>query len=454
MEVKYPAKLQPLLAPARYKGAHGGRGGGKSHFWAIMVVLTAFARSVRIVCIREIQKTIRDSVRQLLLDKIKLFGLEEHFKVTDNEIRCLRTDSLIIFRGMQSYNADSIKSLEGYDIVWVEEAQTLSTRSLELLRPTIRKEASELWFSWNPRYKTDPVDKFFRGPEKHPDAIVVQINWYDNEWFPDVLRQEMEFDYENDPETADHVWGGAYGTVKGSILGKWVLAAHREGRIHAGVEYDPDGPGVEISSDIGFRDTATWWFWQRRNNGFALLDYLQGNGMEASDWIETLKQHMNDRQYLLGKIWLPHDAKVRTFQSKHSVISQFVSGIKVNDIQVEGFGANRVGIVPLTKIKDRINAGRTIIKQCEFHVERCAQGIDGLEAWEFEWDDELQVFKKEPLHNWASHPSDGFTYGCQVMQEQKPPDPPEEKPGWWHTQTAEEVFWPAEGTAPVDGDWL
>jgi phage terminase large subunit len=167
LTVQAAKKLIPLLKPNRYKGAYGGRGGTKSHFFAELLILTCFSRKTRAACIREVQVTIKDSVRQLLVDKIQKFGLGGYFKVTEREIAG-PNGSLIVFRGMQSYNAENIKSLEDFDIAWVEEAQTLSAHSLKLLRPTIRKDGSELWFSWNPRHDTDAVDAFFRGGSKAP----------------------------------------------------------------------------------------------------------------------------------------------------------------------------------------------------------------------------------------------------------------------------------------------
>lgn len=413
IQAEVPRALKPLLYPARYKGAYGGRGSGKSHFFAERLILRCFERRTRAVCIREVQLTIRDSVRQLLIDKISKLGLSDYFTVLDSEIRG-SNGSLIIFRGMQSYNAESIKSLEGFDIVWVEEAQTLSQFSLELLRPTIRQEGSELWFSWNPRHRTDAVDAFFR-KTPHPDSVSVLVNWRDNPWFPSVLRAEMAHDWETDPDGAEHVWEGGYSLQAGAILGRWVSRAEKEGRIHDGVEYDPAGADIEVSSDLGFRDTATWWYWQRRIGGFAVLDFDMDHGLEAQDWIERIDKRISDNGWRLGKIWLPHDARTRTFQSKHSAIEQFSKHFKLA----------KCGIVEKTSIADRINAGRTIIKRCEFNATRCEKGLDGLRAWSFEYNPDLQVFTKEPLHDWASHYGDGYSYGCQIMQGLKPPVEPE-----------------------------
>lgn len=415
LSAEVPRKLLPLLYPARYKGAYGGRGGAKSHFFAEQLILRCVQKTTRAVCIREVQNSIRDSVKQLLIDKIAKFGLTAEFDVLDQEIRG-PNGSMIVFKGMQSYNADNIKSLESYDIAWVEEAQTLSQHSLNMLRPTLRKKGSELWFSWNPRFKTDPVDMFFR--KNPPDnAVSVMVTWHDNPWFADTeLYTDMLADFLRDPDTAEHVWNGAYGSSQGAILAKWVNEAIRTGRVNDDVAFDPDGAAVEVSSDIGFRDTAGWWYWQRRIGGFALLKYEGDSGLDADDWIPRIQNTLNDlgvSQNKLGKIWLPHDARAKTFQSKHSSMERFLGG----------FGAAKMGIVAQSKKADQISAARAVIERCEFNKTLCEAGIDGLSAWEFEWNEDTNVFSREPVHNWASHPSDGFAYGCQVMQESMPAKP-------------------------------
>ena len=416
LSIEVPRKFLPLLAPKRYKGAYGGRGGAKSHFFAERVLKTCVAKPTRVVCIREVQDSIRDSVRQLLVDKIQKLGLGQLFTPLESEIRG-PNGSLIIFKGMQSYNAETIKSLEAYDIAWVEEAQTLSQRSLDMLRPTIRKPGSELWFSWNPRYKTDPVDKFFRSKPSE-EAVSVMVNWKDNPWFPEVLRKDMERDFEVDPDKADHVWNGAYGSSEGAILSRWINEAEREGRINNDVRFDQFGSPIEISSDIGFRDTAAWWFWQRKVGGFAVLKYDSASGLDADDWIPRLQDTMKAMDFgRLGKIWLPTDAIAKTFQSKHSSMEKFLSA----------FGADKVEIVPPSKKLDQISAARKVIKRCEFNRDHCESGIDGLLAWEYEWIDDNNVFSKEPLHNWASHPGDAFAYGSQVMEQYIPPKKEEDE---------------------------
>lgn len=211
LEVGVPAVFKPLLRPSRYKGIYGGRGGAKSHFFAERLIKESVAKpGLRSVCVREYQVSLEQSVKRLLEDKIKAHDLSSRFRTMDT---CIKTpgDGIIIFQGMQSHNAESIKSLEGYHRAWVEEAQNLSQRSLDLLRPTIREEGSELWFSWNPRFPTDPVDQLLRN-NPPSEAVVVQANFRDNPFFPDTLRKEMEWDRSRDPDKYKHVWLGGYET--------------------------------------------------------------------------------------------------------------------------------------------------------------------------------------------------------------------------------------------------
>lgn len=209
LEIDTPRVFKPLLKAARYKGAHGGRGSGKSHFFAELLIETCIVKKTDAVCIREVQRTLNQSVKKLLELKIQALEVGHLFEVQESIIKCPH-GGMIIFQGMQNHTADSIKSLEGYDIAWVEEAQSLSQRSLDLLRPTIRKENSELWFSWNPNLESDPVDVLLRGDSPPPDSVVVQANYRDNPWLPSVLRNELEYDQRRDPDKFAHVWLGEY----------------------------------------------------------------------------------------------------------------------------------------------------------------------------------------------------------------------------------------------------
>lgn len=209
IRIKTPEVFEPLLYPSRYKGAWGGRGSGKSHFFAELLIERHLIERVDAVCIREVQRTLNQSVKKLLENKIESLNAGAYFEVQDKRILS-KKGGITIFEGMQNHTADSIKSLEGFDVAWVEEAQSLSQRSLDLLRPTIRRPGSELWFSWNPDQPTDPVDVLLRGDNPPPDAVVVKANYRDNPWLPDVLRTELEYDQRRDPDKFAHVWLGEY----------------------------------------------------------------------------------------------------------------------------------------------------------------------------------------------------------------------------------------------------
>jgi hypothetical protein len=200
----------PLLQQSRYKGAHGGRGSGKSHCFAgLVVALSLQSPGVRVVCAREVQRSLRDSVKLLVEDKIRAYNVEHQFRVMYDHIKTPGS-GLVTFMGLQDHTAESIKSLEGFDVAYLEEAHTITRRSLELLRPTIRKPGSQIWASWNPRSSDDPIDELLRGENTPPNSVVVEANWRDNPWFPEALEEERVFDEVYSPERYDHIWDGAY----------------------------------------------------------------------------------------------------------------------------------------------------------------------------------------------------------------------------------------------------
>jgi phage terminase large subunit len=203
------AVFEPLLHPARYKGAFGGRGSAKSHFFAGLAVEESIRRKVDIVCLREVQKSLKFSVKKLIESKIESMNAGSYFEVLNEQIKSKHGGNLI-FQGMQDHTSDSIKSLEGFGVAWFEEAQSASQRSLDLLRPTIRAPSSELWFSWNPSQATDPIDVLLRGEKLPPGAVVVRANYTDNPWLPQELIDEIEYDKGRDPDKYAHIWLGEY----------------------------------------------------------------------------------------------------------------------------------------------------------------------------------------------------------------------------------------------------
>jgi phage terminase large subunit len=431
INLRVPPKLIPLYQPARYKAAYGGRGGAKSHFFAEMLIIRAFEKRIRAVCIREVQNTIKDSVKQLLEDKIAKFGLSDAFDIVRDEIRCRETGSIIIFRGMQSYNAENVKSLEDYDIAWVEEAQTLSDRSLRLLRPTIRAEHSELWFGWNPRFDSDPVDAFFRKvPPKN--AIIVPVNWYDNPFFPAVLREEMEGDYERDPEMAEHVWGGGYEIIsEAAYFARLIAKLEKAG--HVG-EF-PHDPSLKVytSWDIGVDDYTAIWFFQIRRDGMVnVIDYYEASGLGADECVQqALPEHLDNERERLARLaeidrwrpwsysahFLPHDVKNR----------EWGAGAKSRIQTLQELGLHNVRKGAATNPADRINASRELLPVCFFNqTPRVMLGLSRLRRYSRKKNDQLGTYLG-PLHDDNSHGADAFgEFAINAGIRAAPP--PDEKP--------------------------
>lgn len=305
----------------------------------------------------------------------------------------------------QPVGADNFNSLVGSNPVHVtySEYALMNPQAREYLRPIIAEnDGSELFISTPRGY--NHFHELYEFARESDLWHTSRLSVYDTGVIPDAVleeerktmpeelfRQEFECDF-----SAANV---------GAILGRWVEQAEKEGRVSDEVEFDPLGAGLVISSDIGRRDTATWWFWQPRADGFALVDYDEDSGMDADEWASRLTEKLQGRK--VDKIWLPHDAKAKTFSAKYSAIEIFLNR----------FGSEVMRIVPLTSKGDRINAGRKVMPHCHFAKTACAKGLMGLRAWSFEWNQETRQFSREPKHDWASHSGDGFSYGAQVLRE-------------------------------------
>jgi phage terminase large subunit len=217
-----PDWAQRLWEPSRYKVMRGGRGSAKSRSAAAALLLQAASEPHRVLCAREIQKSIKDSVKRLLDDEIQRLGLTDFYESVENEIRG-KNGSLFIFAGLRG-NSASIKSMEGITRCWVEEAQTISRSSLDDLIPTIRTPGSEIWFTYNPRFETDPIDTMFKADELPPSTILLHVNWQDNPWFPEVLKQEMDYDKRRDMDKYLHIWEGKYQTSsEARVFNNWTI---------------------------------------------------------------------------------------------------------------------------------------------------------------------------------------------------------------------------------------
>ncbi len=393
--------FEPLLHPARYKGAVGGRGSGKSHNFAeMMIEQCLLERGTRAVCIREVQRTLKESSKRLIEDKLQDFRLGEAdgFKVF-NEVIEAPGDGIIVFQGMQDHNAESIKSLEGFRIAWTEEAQTLAARSLSLLRPTIRAPGSELWFSWNARRKTDPVDALLRGDDLPTGAVVVTANWRDNPLFPAVLEQERLDCLRLDPDQYPHIWEGEYATVLvGAYYAKSLAAAKAEGRI-CRVAADPLLP-IRLIADIGGTgaraDAFVFWAVQFVGREIRVLNYYEAQGQDVGAHAAWLRKE----GYTPGvaQVVLPHDGETHDRVFNVSYESAFRGmGYAVEVVPNQGRGAASA----------RIEAGRRVFPACWFNESKTSGGIDAL-GWYHEKRDEARGIGLGPEHDWASHGADAF----------------------------------------------
>ena len=392
--------FQPLLAPSRYKGAWGGRGSGKSHFFAeLMVERHLMHPGIRSVCIREVQKTLKESAKRLIDDKIQQFGLGNRgFRSLHDRIET-PGGGLIIFQGMQDSTAESIKSLEGFGTAWIEEAQTMSQRSLQLLRPTIRSESSELWFGWNPRRKTDPVDMLLRGDKPLTNAVVVKANWDNNPWLPDVLNQERLDDLELNPDSYEHVWNGGYITAQdGAYFARVIGKAKSEGRIGK-VARDPlmqCYAFFDIGGTGAKADACAIWIVQFIAKEIRVIDYYEAVGQELSEHVGWLRRNHYDDV----KIYLPHDGV------KHDSVFRvtYESALKQAGFFVQVMPNAGAGAA-----NQRIEAVRRIFPRVWMDAERCAGGLDAL-GWYHEKRDEDRLMGLGPEHDWSSHGADAFGY--------------------------------------------
>ena len=352
----------------------------------------------RAVCIREVQKSLKQSAKRLLEDKLEDYGLGEAqgFKVF-REVIETPGDGVITFTGMQDHTADSVKSLEGFDRAWVEEAQSLSDRSMSLLRPTIRKEGSELWFSWNPQRATDPVDMMLRGATTPTGSKVVRANWSDNPWLPKVLEQERRDCLEATPERYGHIWEGEYATVlEGAYFAKHLTEAQLEGRIGF-VARDPLAKVYacwDIGGTSGKSDATAIWVVQFIGTEVRVLDYYEAVGQPFDAHVYWLRSSGYEDALCV----LPHDGR------KHDTVFSVTpegylrqAGFTVDLIPNQGRGA----------ALQRIEAVRNILPFCRFNAETTEGGREAL-GWYHEKRDEIRGIGLGPDHDWSSHCADAF----------------------------------------------
>ena len=398
--------FEPLLQPARYKAVYGGRGSGKSHFFGELMVETCQAeRGTLAVCIREAQRTLAQSSKRLIESKIAALGLGHQFKIYHDKIET-PGDGIIIFRGMQDHTADSIKSLEGFRIAWVDEAQNLSARSLALLRPTIRAEASELWASWNPRRKSDAIDDFFRVKKPAGTAIVNAI-WRDNPWFPAVLEDERRLDLALYPDRYSHIWEGDYvRAFEGAYFAQMLAEARAQGRIGK-VAADPLLPlraFHDIGGSVGVADAYTIWIVQWVGQEIRILDYYESVG-------QVLAFHVNwmrERGYAKAINYLPHDGvNENNITGKKYEDHWREAGFTVEPpVKNQGKGAAMM----------RIEALRRLGPQLWWNEATTEPGRDAI-GFYHERKDETRNIGLGPEHDWSSHAADALGLMAICYQE-------------------------------------
>jgi len=348
----------------------------------------------------------------------------------------------------QVVGSDNFNSLVGSTpagIVYSEWALA-NPAARAYLRPILAENGGWQMFITTPRGKNHAF-KTLEAAKKNPDAFAQVLSAYQTSVFSQAqLDGELqsyndEFGRELGQSMFDQEYGCSFeAAILGGVLGRWMGRAKDEGRVIDHGLYDPNGSPVFISSDIGFRDTATWWFWQPRLTGYAIVGYLGQSGLDADEWIEKIQEYLVARGMELGKIWLPHDANNKTFGTKHTPVERFLAK----------FGSKHVRLVPKTSIFDRVNAARRVIEKCHFDEEMCAEGISGLTSWRYEYDVETKTMSREPLHDWASHIGDGFSYGAQMMEMEKPPAS-SKQPKFLHETRFDELKWAVTETKESDG---
>lgn len=384
-----PEKLAFLLEPKRYKVAYGGRGSAKSWSFARALIRAAVKNKLRILCAREVQKSIKQSVHTLLSDQIQAMGLGEYFEVLENEIRCVN-GSEISFAGLSTHTVESIKSFEGIDIVWVEEGQTVSKKSWDILIPTIRKPNSEIWVSMNPYLDTDDTyTRFIVNPPK--ESVVVKMNYSDNPWFPEVLEIERLHCKETNPHDYDNIWEGNCKTaVDGAIYHEEIREAQEKGRI-TNLPYDPMLK-VHAVFDLGWNDSMSIILCQKVRSEIRIIEYIEDSHKTLDYYSAMLK----NKNLNYGTLFLPHDGDTKDFKTGKSAREILTT-----------FGW-KVEIVPNIGIEQGIKAARMGFGQVYF--DKSAQRlIDCLKRYRRQINQTTNE-PGAPLHDEYSHGADCFRY--------------------------------------------
>lgn len=410
----FPAKLECLFRPKRLKVLYGGRGAGRSWGIARALLLLGTQKSIRVLCAREFQNSVADSVHKVLADQIVALGLEAQYEVEVAKIKG-KNGTVFSFEGIKN-NTSRIKSYEGIDYCWVEEAAKVSRTSWGILIPTIRKSGSEIWLSFNPELETDYTYTRFvknmhegarvtgEGCWESDMASVVKMTWRDNPWFPAELLREMELDRNTDYDHYLNVWEGhCLQMLEGVVYARELRAAQEGGRICA-VPYEPSVP-VDTFWDLGRTNWTSIWFVQKVAMQYRMLAYYQANhtDIDADDPLGGVAHFIKEvqrRPYVYGLHHLPHDAKHKKLGMRFSIEEQIRQGL----------GPKNVTVVPKLSLSDGLNAARMRLPNCFFDEEKCADGLWALRHYKYKKVD--GQFSNEPLHDGegAVDGADAFRY--------------------------------------------
>jgi phage terminase large subunit len=403
-KAQFPKKFEGLFKPekSRYRVYYGGRGGAKSWNFARALLIKAAQKPMRILCAREFQTSIKDSVHKLLSDQIYALGMESIYEITQNTIRSIN-GSEFIFVGIKN-NTNNVKSIEGIDICWVEEAQSVSANSWNVLIPTIRKQDSEIWISFNPELPTDETWKrFVENPA--PDSVLIKVNWNDNPWFPETLNNERLMLKGRDLSAYNNVWEGATrNTIDGAIFAKEMEMAELEGRITT-VPYDSSKP-CHIVFDLGWADNTAAWIIQFVGFEIRVLRYFEDNQKTIQHYLSLMQTF----GYMYDTIWLPHDAAAKSLGTGKSI---------EEIVRATGMKVQILDRVPVT---DSINAARTIFPRCYFDRKNTEEGLNCLRHYRYDVD-EHGTFSQKPLHDIYSHGADAWRYIGLMINEPKKRQP-------------------------------
>lgn len=400
LQAEFPDKLKCLFEPHRYKVLHGGRGGAKSWGIARALLIRGAASKRRILCTREVQKSIKDSVHKLLGDQIQALGLGHFFEVQQNVIKGMNGTEFI-FSGLSEQTNESIKSFEGVDDVWVEEAQAVSKRSWDILVPTIRKDGSEIWVSMNPELDTD--ETWVRFVENPPaDSVVVSINYSDNPWFPKVLEQERQ-DAKTKMSDVDYanIWEGkCRPAVSGAIYASEIADAIEKGRIR-NIPYDAQLK-VHVIFDLGWNDQMSIILAQRSLSEVRIIEYLEDN-KKTLDWFSA---ELKKKNYNWGEVWLPHDGAHGDYKTGKSA-QQIMQGL--------GWKCTENNVIPVMSVEIGIRKARETLPKTYFDKDNTERLVQCLRRYKRS----IPTTTGEPgapVHDEWSHGADAYRYLSTVVE--------------------------------------